>query len=431
MSLRIQDEQQFQNVDAWRRAFESLVEAYPEPVFVIDDQGRIAGWNDAITDLLGYTPAEVMGEQAYDVFGTEGESETLAEEVLRRGEAIRETKIRTATDADGNTFHSRALAVPVTDADDEVVAVVEIISSVTDLIETQHQMEQIQREVSENIEARIAELREHAETTQKNVQQTSDRADRQNKRIDELRDEVESFTATVEQIAASSQQVNQGTDETMELVESSRESVEAVERAMNSVSDAISLVQANGHELRDRADELDEIVSVVQDIAEQTNMLALNANIEAARAGEAGDGFAVVAEEVKSLAEQSREEVTEIELIAETIRADIDETLDSVTQSQEEVDDALDAIETLVENQSEITERVTSVSDAMEETSRATREQAGAVEEVASMLENAADQMDEIAREMASASEHSDRQAELVEEIFECIDRLQQEIESG
>lgn len=71
----------------WKQAFTGLVEQYPEPVFVIDDEGKITSWNDDMVDLLGYTANEVMGQNAYEVFGTEGEDETLAETVLRGGRA--------------------------------------------------------------------------------------------------------------------------------------------------------------------------------------------------------------------------------------------------------------------------------------------------------------------------------------------------------
>lgn len=200
----------------WQQAFETLMASYPEPVFVIDGEGQIIGWNDRMVDLLGYTADEVLGKQAYDVFGTEGESETLAETVARKGEPIRETRIRTAEDVDGNKFHSRALAVPIPDSEGAVTAVVEVISSVTDLIETQHQMEQVQKEVSENIETRISELRERAEDIHENVTRAVDQASAQDERISQLREEVDSFTATVEEIASSSDQVNKRIDDAVQ-----------------------------------------------------------------------------------------------------------------------------------------------------------------------------------------------------------------------
>jgi methyl-accepting chemotaxis protein len=73
-------------------------------------------------------------------------------------------------------------------------------------------------------------------------------------------------------------------------------------------------------------DEISEIVAIIDDIAEQTNILALNALIEAARAGDAGDGFAVVANEVKQLAEESQDQAAEIESLVKTVQKDTEQT---------------------------------------------------------------------------------------------------------
>ncbi len=81
---------------------------------------------------------------------------------------------------------------------------------------------------------------------------------------------------------------------------------------MEQVNASSKTTATDVRQLRERIDEIDEMVTVIDDIAEKTNLLALNASIEAARAGEDGDGFAVVAEEVKALAEESQEHASEI-----------------------------------------------------------------------------------------------------------------------
>jgi len=74
----------------WLHAFESLVADLPEPAFVVDADGDITHWNQAVENILGLPASEAVGMNAYDVFGTEGQDETLAQEVIRTGEPVRE-----------------------------------------------------------------------------------------------------------------------------------------------------------------------------------------------------------------------------------------------------------------------------------------------------------------------------------------------------
>jgi hypothetical protein len=83
---------------------------------------------------------------------------------------------------------------------------------------------------------------------------------------------------------------------------------------------------------------IEEVVEVIAEVADRTNLLALNANIEAARAGEAGDGFSVVADEVKQLANQTHEHTEEIATSIEELQAQADETVDASEASHEQVE---------------------------------------------------------------------------------------------
>lgn len=414
--------------DIWKQAFVSLIERYPEPVFVINDEAEITGWNDKIAQVLGYSKDDVLGKNAYEVFGTEGEDETLAETVLRSGEPVRETAIRTAETVDGDPFHSRALAVPIHDSDGDVMAVVEVISSVTSLIESKRRMEEIQKEVSGNVEATASELRMVSEQTETTVKEVTALSEQQATQLESVEQRVSTFAGTVEEIATSTDEVNRQVETAANLTADSREAAETAENAMAEVSNASDLVAENGHELRQRTEELDQIIQVVRDIAEQTNMLALNANIEAARAGKKGEGFAVVAEEVKSLAEDSQREVSEIERIAEGIRENITETLESVEETNAEVEAAMTAVDELIENQDEIADTVREVAETMDETTRATDGQASTAEEISSLLDETVSRMERISEEMDDVSEHSEQQARLAREMFEIVERLEADI---
>jgi archaellum component FlaC len=166
------------------------------------------------------------------------------------------------------------------------------------------------------------------------------------------------------------------------------------------------------------------VVDVIDDIADQTNMLALNASIEAARAGEAGSGFAVVADEVKSLAEQTREEAGRIERLLGGVTADIDEAAETLATVERRIDAGRTNIEETDAALEDIRERVAAATGSMSEVAAATDDQAASTTEVASMVDDIAARADDIAAEVSAVSAEIDRQAQEMAAIEAAVEEL-------
>ncbi len=187
--------------------------------------------------------------------------------------------------------------------------------------------------------------------------------------------EITNTSSAVEELTVSMKQVSNNAEAS---AEAARRALDAAEQGNRSVRDTLegmqrirSSVQATAKRIKalgDRSLEISEIVNVINDITEQTNLLALNAAIEAARAGEAGRGFAVVADEVRKLAEHSRNATKDIAALIKAIQAETNDAVVVMEEGTKEVEigarladqagKALDAISTVVRQSAELVQEI-------------------------------------------------------------------------
>ena len=167
---------------------------------------------------------------------------------------------------------------------------------------------------------------------------------------------VDEVLQTSEHSAARARQVSDAATRSVQVSQDGRQAVEQAMKALGEADDQATLLATEMRGLAQRAQAIGEIIAAVSDIAEQTNLLALNAAIEAARAGEQGRGFAVVASEVKALAEQSkkatghvRQILSEIQKATESAVTAAARSSDSTARAQEVATKAGESIVSLAE----------------------------------------------------------------------------------
>lgn len=244
----------------------------------------------------------------------------------------------------------------------------------------------------------------------------------QAKTVDETVALVQQITAAIDQVANSAQNAAQTSQQVKEVATEGGQQVADAVGSMDRIKEATDRVGEMVKQLGESSQQIGAIVETIDDIAEQTNLLALNAAIEAARAGEHGKGFAVVADEVRKLAERSSKATGEIAELIGGIRQMTDHAVEAMDQSSKEVSDGTALGNQAGEALSRIQEAVASVVSQAQEVASAAQQMSSSSSEVIKAIENVSaitEQSTAATEEMAASSGEVTRQIEQVAAVSE------------
>jgi methyl-accepting chemotaxis protein len=247
----------------------------------------------------------------------------------------------------------------------------------------------------------IADINSDANQVVTNAEQIATASDEIAKAASQQADSTSAMAAAIEQLTVSSNHISDSAQETsrdssqaVELSSQGSTRVQQATLAIRKISDTVSGASTRIYALEDRAKQVSTIANVIKDIAGQTNLLALNAAIEAARAGEQGRGFAVVADEVRKLAERTSHATTEIEQMIDGIKGDTTGAVAAMNAALPEVQEgaqlaasATESLRSIEAGARRTLERVGNVADATREQSAASTSIAQRVEQIANMVE--------------------------------------------
>ena len=235
---------------------------------------------------------------------------------------------------------------------------------------------------------------------------------------------VEEMNATVGQVAQNSGKAASMAQDTVQTAKSGRDVVSETVSGMREISDAVTQSATIIATLGKSSDQIGEIVRVIEDIADQTNLLALNAAIEAARAGEQGRGFAVVADEVRKLAERTTKATKEIGDMIRQIQQDTKGAVASMEAGTHKASGGVVLVNKTGEALAQIAEMVTSTADMIRQIAVAAEEQSVATQQIASDLETVArvsKESESGACESAKASQDLSLLATELQKIVSCF----------
>lgn len=242
---------------------------------------------------------------------------------------------------------------------------------------------------------------------------------------------VEETTATIEEIAATTSNISKAAQNVATAVEKITNDVElsndSIVQMKGSVDETIQGSQeivGFANQLKEKSERIGDILKTITDIAEQTNLLALNAAIEAARAGEAGRGFAVVADEIRKLAESTRISATEIGKILTELRdgvGGISERLESFDEKIRNIEYATKLVSQKLED---IQSEVTTLEKEASNLAAVTEEQSASIEEISAAMAT----LSKTATEMSEQMEMNRECSEEMENNFKLVKQFSLEV---
>ena len=361
--------------------FRTVIDSMPSPVIMLTKDRRATYLNTMAVSLAG---SEYAGKTCGELFRRD-DYDTDQCGLRRAIETGRAASGETRAHPGGKDMDIAYTSLPLRDSKGEVSAILQLITDLTEIKSTQRTILEVASQAAD-IANRMAAASEELSAQ---VEQVSRGADMQRDRVAGTATSMEEMNATVLEVARNAGQASTQAEETRSRAQDGSDLVGKVTAAINKVHAVAADMQSAMRELGKQAESIGGVMNVISDIADQTNLLALNAAIEAARAGEAGRGFAVVADEVRKLAEKTMSATTEvganIQGIQQATNANIrrvEDAAQSVELATQLAGNSGEALRSILELAGASFSSVTGIATAAEEQSATSEEINRAIEEI-------------------------------------------------
>ncbi len=392
------------SINTVAKSYLALFDKLPVVVFSATLEKEILYMNATGKQVLGENlPQGKVCAQLFRANSCDSEETCMGKNALRKGDMH---SGEVSCDVNGNAMEVSVHALPLYDLNNNMVAFMEIVSDITEIKRQTQMIQEISAQANE-VALRVASAAEElsAQTDQIVVGSNMQR------------DRIESTSTAMTEMNASVIEVASHAASTAEQSDSVRQKAREGIDIVGKLSESMELLSGSSDNLKENMEKFDRlsegigsVINVISDIADQTNLLALNAAIEAARAGEAGRGFAVVADEVRKLAEKTMDATREV---GDNIRA----IQVSSTANQQEVG----TVVTRITGMSELVEAseasLQDIVDVTEQTSQMISAIASAANEQTTVSNEVSQSMSDITEVVNNTSDTILQSAEAIREL--------------
>jgi len=249
--------------------------------------------------------------------------------------------------------------------------------------------------------------------------------------VDQSSGQIEQMAMSIEQIASTSAiltenaaQVSETTDQVITLLEQGTASSNTSQQTIASFADEVNGMAKDLALLQDECSRIGGVLDVIRGIADQTNLLALNAAIEAARAGEQGRGFAVVADEVRALAHRTQESTVEIQSMVEGLQEKSTNAVNAIGKGKSLSEESLNQTEEVVEALGQIAQAFTEVNNLTSQIASGTEEQQQSTASINDNMATIVSLSRDINEGLSAVAEHAEQQKSTSEEVDTTLNRI-------